>query len=179
MRVEYRNLTWMLLLLLSGKYNNEILFQVCSGEWNNLSITAFVPGALCSQWGVKYQRPDICAVKNSTVVIPCSFYYPDDQNVTRVMWGHGTYTFHGPFIFDSKGNNTLSRFQYVGDEQHDCSLKIHHAQLNDADKYAFRFTTDKEGGKWTGTDGSTLKVVGTFNLFLFHKLHFNLPTLIP
>ncbi|XP_041813563.1 B-cell receptor CD22-like [Chelmon rostratus] len=133
MCVGHRNLTWTLTLL-------------------------FLSGALCSQWKVEYQQQHICAVKGSSVVIPCSFYYPDKLRVKTVMWGHGKNDiFKGPFILDSEVPDKSSRFQYIGNKRHNCSLKINQVEHNDAGEYTFRFITDKEG-KWTGVDGSTLKV---------------------
>ncbi|KAF1379534.1 hypothetical protein PFLUV_G00177050 [Perca fluviatilis] len=135
MCVEGRNLTWTLMLL-------------------------FLTGALCSQWKVNYHEQHICAVKDSSVVILCSFYYPDNLIVQSVIWGHEKYNiFDGPFIFDSKLNKTSLRFQYIGDTNHNCSLKIHQVEHNDTGKHTFRFTTNSNEGKWTGRVGSTLKVV--------------------
>ncbi|XP_078126013.1 B-cell receptor CD22-like isoform X2 [Sander vitreus] len=120
----------------------------------------FLTSALCSQWKVNYHPQCICAVKDSSVVIPCSFYYPDNLIVQSVQWGHEKYNiFVGPFIFDSKLNKTSLRFQYIGDTNHNCSLKIHQVEHNDTGKYTFRFTTNSKEGKWTGKEGSTLKVV--------------------
>uniref|UniRef100_A0A8C9YVM2 B-cell receptor CD22 n=1 Tax=Sander lucioperca TaxID=283035 RepID=A0A8C9YVM2_SANLU len=109
---------------------------------------------------LNYHQQRICAVKDSSVVIPCSFYYPDNLIVQSVQWGQEKYNiFDGPFIFDSKLNKTSLRFQYIGDTNHNCSFKIHQVEHNDTGKYTFRFTTNSKEGKWTGTDGSTLKVV--------------------
>lgn len=78
------------------------------------------------------------------------------------MWGHGKNDiFKGPFILDSEVPDKSSRFQYIGNKRHNCSLKINQVEHNDAGEYTFRFITDKEG-KWTGVDGSTLKVAGKF-----------------
>ncbi|KAA8585137.1 hypothetical protein FQN60_003831, partial [Etheostoma spectabile] len=112
------------------------------------------------QWEVNYHQQHICAVKDSSVVIPCSFYYPDNQRVQSTAWGHEKYDiFNGPFNFDSKLNETKKRFQYIGDTNHNCSLKINQVEHNDTGKHTFRFTTNDKEGKWTGKDGSTLKVV--------------------
>lgn len=129
----------------------------------NLSLS----DVLCNMWKVEYQQQHICAVKGSSVVIPCSFYFPGQRIIKRVIWGHVRYDiFKGPFIFDSKSRNNSSRFQYIGDKHHNCSLTIHHVEHNDIGKYAFRYTTNSKYGKWTGISGSILKVVGKF---LFHE----------
>ncbi|XP_062263237.1 myelin-associated glycoprotein-like [Platichthys flesus] len=134
MYTEHRDLTWILsLLLLSGVH--------------------------CNEWNVKYQ-PSVCAVKGSSVVIPCSFNYPKEEKVQRVMWGHGSKDiFDGPFIFDSASNNQSPVYQYKGDKLHNCSLKINPGKHNITGKYTFRFTTKSPAGKWIGKEGSTLKIV--------------------
>uniref|UniRef100_A0A671YTK0 B-cell receptor CD22 n=1 Tax=Sparus aurata TaxID=8175 RepID=A0A671YTK0_SPAAU len=125
-----------------------------------LFLALFVPGAVCSEWNVTYHQQHICALKGSSVVIPCSFYYPKDLQVKKVMWGHErSNIIDGPFIFESEMNETDTRFKYTGDKQHNCSFKIQDIEHNDTGKYAFRFITDTEKGKWTGKVGSTLEVV--------------------
>lgn len=81
------------------------------------------------------------------------------------MWAHQRHHFYdGPFIFDSRQQmNPPSRFWYDGDQQYNCTLKIHNVEQNDTGEYAFRFITDIPGGKYTGLPGSTLKVLGEFN----------------
>ncbi|XP_042360070.1 B-cell receptor CD22-like [Plectropomus leopardus] len=134
MLLEPKNLTWTLMLL-------------------------FLPGALCSEWKLVNPQPHICAVKGSSVVILCSFYYPDTLRVERLMWGHvRSQRFSGRFISDKNIEKFATRFQYIGDMHHNCSLRIHHVEHNDAGKYAFRFITDSRGISWTGPAGS-LEVV--------------------
>lgn len=113
-----------------------------------------------------YQQPEICAVENSSVFIPCSFFYPSALKAVRVMWGHERHDIYlGPFLFDSNDTLPNSRFQYRGDKKDNCSLTIHPVGHNDSGKYAFRFVTDDPVGKYTGVDGSTLRVVGKILLF--------------
>ena len=82
----------------------------------------------------------------------------------KVMWGHErSNIIDGPFIFDSEMNETASKFKYIGNKEHNWSFKIHNVEHNDTGKYAFRFITDTEDGKWTGRAGSTVKVVGKFS----------------
>ncbi|XP_069380893.1 carcinoembryonic antigen-related cell adhesion molecule 6-like [Paralichthys olivaceus] len=133
MFTEHRNLTWTLRLLL-------------------------LSGVFCKEWNVKYQD-SVCAVKGSAVVIPCSFDYPEKEKVKDVMWGHEKYNiFEGPFIWTGMSNDS-SRFQYIGNKLHNCSLIIKQVEHNDTGKYAFRFITKSKNGKWTGAEGSILKIV--------------------
>ncbi|XP_033501537.1 B-cell receptor CD22-like [Epinephelus lanceolatus] len=135
MHVEPRNLMWTLMPL-------------------------FLAGALCSQWKVVYQQQHICAVRGSSVVILCSFYYADELRGKRFMWGIvKSNLLSGRFISGRNLGKFSSRFQYIGDKRHNCSLKIHQVEHNDAGKYAFTFITNSKEGKWPGPSGSTLKVV--------------------
>ncbi|XP_044038555.1 basement membrane-specific heparan sulfate proteoglycan core protein-like [Siniperca chuatsi] len=141
----------------SHKDEDVIYSTVCRNLTRTLMLL-FLAGALCSQWKVEYQQQRICAVKGSSVVIPCLFYYPDNLSVKKVMWGHNRYnSFKGPFLFESDVIST--RFQYIGDKQHNCSLKIHQVEHNDTGTHTFRFITNSKKGQWTGKRGSTLKVV--------------------
>ncbi|KAL3987050.1 COP9 signalosome complex subunit 5 [Sarotherodon galilaeus] len=128
-----------------------------------LTLTLFFGGVLCSKWNVDYRQPHMCVVKGSSVVILCSFSYPDKHVVQEVMWGHNKNIFAGPFIYHSGSNNSSSRFQYVGNKRNNCSLQIHQVEHSDEGKYAFRFTTNSTEGQWTGKSGSTLKIVD-FNI---------------
>ncbi|XP_055366848.1 sialoadhesin-like [Betta splendens] len=119
-----------------------------------------LPG-VCSQWRVEYEQQQICALKGSSVLVPCSFYYPSRMKVQSVKWGHGDHIYLGPFMYDSESNNTSPRYQYVGDALHNCSLKIQEVEQSDAGKHAFRFTAGRAGGPvdgYTGSAGSRLEV---------------------
>ncbi|XP_037649503.1 B-cell receptor CD22-like [Sebastes umbrosus] len=123
--------------------------------WTLMSL--FLAGVLCNTWKVVYHQQRICAVNGSSVVIPCSFYYPDDHIVEKCMWAHVKCHHHLKSCLISE-RNLNPRFQYIGDRQHNCSLKIHQVERKDAGKYAFRFTTNSKEGKWTGRNGPILKV---------------------
>ncbi|XP_078126014.1 sialic acid-binding Ig-like lectin 14 isoform X3 [Sander vitreus] len=122
---------------------------MCVVTWTLMPL--FLAGVLCNTWEVVYQKQHICAVKGLSAVIPCSFYYPDKLKVKRVMWGQ--------VISVRNLKKITTKFQYIGDRNHNCSLKIHQVEHNDTGKYTFRFTTNSKEGKWTGKEGSTLKVV--------------------
>uniref|UniRef100_A0A8C9YYT5 Ig-like domain-containing protein n=1 Tax=Sander lucioperca TaxID=283035 RepID=A0A8C9YYT5_SANLU len=103
-------------------------------------------------------------LKGLSAVIPCSFYYPDKLTVKRVMW---VQVKSHLLISVRNLKKITTRFQYIGDTNHNCSLKIHQVEHNDTGKYIFRFTTNSKEGKWTGKDGSTLKVVGKFSQYKY------------
>uniref|UniRef100_A0A3B4YYX8 Ig-like domain-containing protein n=1 Tax=Seriola lalandi dorsalis TaxID=1841481 RepID=A0A3B4YYX8_SERLL len=113
----------------------------------------------CNSWKVEYQQQCICAVKGSSVVIPCSFYHPANLRVKRVTWGHvKSRHLKGRIVFSSNFKKVTTRFQYIGDNHHDCSLKIHQVKHNDAGKYSIRFNS--RISRWPGNVGPSLKVVG-------------------
>lgn len=168
MCIQHTKLTWtVMLLLLSGKYS-----KTFGAEEGEVLICSFVSG-VCSRWNVEYGRQRICALKGSSVVIPCSFHYPPDVTVQSVKWGHekaNIYT--GPFTYDSESTSTSSRFQYVGDKRHNCSLQIQHVEESDSGKHAFRFTAGPAHGLaqgWTGVVGSLLEVAGEFSFLRRHS----------
>nr|XP_046270199.1 B-cell receptor CD22-like isoform X2 [Scatophagus argus] len=140
MHTEQRNLTWTLMPL-------------------------FLAGILCSTLKVEYQQQHICAVKGSSVVVPCSFHLSDNLTVKRVMWGHvKSHHFKGHFISGSNLRRVASRFQYVGDKQRNCSLKINQVDCDDAGKYAVRFIINKRKSLWPHNVSPTLKVVDLYIL---------------
>ncbi|XP_039656772.1 uncharacterized protein LOC120559244 [Perca fluviatilis] len=112
--------------------------------------------------GVTYTSTQICAVKGSTVNIPCSYTYPSavggvDNTVERILW------------FTKKNNDepvdltTMSeysgRVQY-NSKNKDCTLRISDLRERDSAVYKFRFITNHLTGKYTGSPGVTLSVTG-------------------
>ncbi|XP_039656723.1 uncharacterized protein LOC120559226 [Perca fluviatilis] len=111
-------------------------------------------------WGVTYTSTQICAVKGSTVEIHCSYTYPylrkgSYTRVERTLW------------FTKKNNNEpvdlttdseySGRVQYSSNDK-DCTLRISDLRERDSAVYKFRFTTNQEGGRYTGSPGVTLSV---------------------
>ncbi|XP_067332266.1 B-cell receptor CD22-like isoform X3 [Channa argus] len=89
----------------------------------------------------------------------CSFYHPHYLRVNRVMWGHvKLHRLKGRLIFDSRSRKNPTRFQYVGDKNHSCSLKIDPVMQNDAGIYIITFNNYKIH-TWGGNIAPTLKVV--------------------
>ncbi|KAM8845454.1 sialic acid-binding Ig-like lectin 14 isoform 2-T2 [Spinachia spinachia] len=134
MRIENMNFTWTL-------------------------MAVFLSGGYCT-WRVVNPRQHISVANGSYVVIPCSFDYPKNLMVKEVMW----YQFKSgsvkrSLVYNSSSEYVPTRFQYIGNKKHNCSLKIDQVDHNDAGKYIFRFTTNSKEGKWTGKPGSFLKVV--------------------
>ncbi|XP_039656734.1 uncharacterized protein LOC120559237 [Perca fluviatilis] len=111
-------------------------------------------------WGVTYTSTQICAVKGSTVNIPCSYTYPS--------WRKGSVTTVEKTLWFTKMNNYepvdlttdseySRRVQYSSNNK-DCTLRISDLRERDSAVYKFRFTTNQEGGRYTGSPGVTLSV---------------------
>uniref|UniRef100_A0A8C1WPK6 Ig-like domain-containing protein n=1 Tax=Cyprinus carpio TaxID=7962 RepID=A0A8C1WPK6_CYPCA len=49
-------------------------------------------------------------------------------------------------------------FQYLGDKQQNCTIRLSHVTQKDQHKYCFRFITNVTEGKWIGKPGVTLTV---------------------
>ncbi|XP_064866715.1 sialoadhesin-like isoform X4 [Oncorhynchus nerka] len=135
-----------------------------------------LPGVLCTDWLVAYQPKEICAVRGSSVVISCTFHYPeklDNKNLTveKVMWSQGRKQFFdGPFITESNNRtHTSTKFEYVGNKVHNCSLQIHQVEQRDSGEYAFRFETNN--GNWTGKNATNVNVSELFISMTTPKVH--------
>ncbi|KAI1886316.1 hypothetical protein AGOR_G00212740 [Albula goreensis] len=99
--------------------------------WSLTLLT--LPGVLGANWGVWYPDKPVCAVRGSTVIIPCSYC-----NNTKI------------------NPEFKSRAEYLGNTPN-CTLKIKNIMSQDSGTYRFRFEAEKEH-KWTGPEGVELKV---------------------
>ncbi|XP_073762916.1 B-cell receptor CD22-like isoform X2 [Danio rerio] len=110
-------------------------------------------------WGVNYSPSYICALKNSTMTISCTFTYPTTgYQIMKVFWNKDEVK-HGVELADlSEDPEYSQRLQYLGDEQHNCTVRLSHVTKKDEHQYYFRFITDVSGGMWTGTPGVRLSV---------------------
>ncbi|XP_056128020.1 B-cell receptor CD22-like isoform X2 [Rhinichthys klamathensis goyatoka] len=125
-----------------------------------LVFLLLIPG-VCSQWGdwgVSYSPSHICALKDSTVIMRCTYTYPTGHQITKAFWTKSLVIDHGEFPDLSKDPEYSRRLQYLGDKQQNCAVRLSHVTLKDSHMYYFRFITDKPDGKWTGKSGVNLTV---------------------
>ncbi|XP_041789676.1 B-cell receptor CD22-like [Chelmon rostratus] len=113
-----------------------------------------------NDWGVTYTSTEICASKGSTVEIPCTYKYPSKQKtlyttVTNQFW----FTkFNGYVHVDLRTDpQYLGRVEY-SDDKKDCTLTITDVRESDSAEYKFRFITNLDDGRYTGSPGVTLWV---------------------
>ncbi|XP_064815759.1 sialoadhesin-like isoform X3 [Oncorhynchus masou masou] len=109
-------------------------------------------------WSVTYTTQSICTLKGSTVELTCSYTYPRGK-VTTTLWFTKMEAGIEP---EDLGQDTeySGRLEYHGDKKKDCTLRITDLRERDSATYKFRFLTDQEGGKYSGSPGVSLSVTG-------------------
>ncbi|XP_058602450.1 sialic acid-binding Ig-like lectin 14 [Onychostoma macrolepis] len=121
-----------------------------------LIVLLMIHGVSGAGWGVSYSPSHICALKNSSVIMSCTYTYPTGHKITKVFWTKGP-VIKGTEPPDlSEDRQYSQRLQYLGDKQQNCTIRLSHVTQKDAHVYCFRFTTDKD--KWVGYPGVTLNV---------------------
>ncbi|XP_048051190.1 B-cell receptor CD22-like isoform X1 [Megalobrama amblycephala] len=121
-----------------------------------LMIPVCVSGVSSADWDVSYSPSHICALKDSSVIMNCTYTYPTGHQIRRVFWTKGAVKEDGEFIDLSEDPEYIQRLQYLGDKQQNCTIRLSHVTLKDSHEYYFRFTTNKY--KWFGYPGVTLTV---------------------
>ncbi|XP_067260609.1 B-cell receptor CD22-like [Chanodichthys erythropterus] len=129
-----------------------------------LLFLLMIPGVSSADWSVSYSPSHICALKDSSVIMNCTYTYPTGYEIRRVFWTKGDVKEDGEFLDLSKDPEYSQRLQYLGDKQKNCTIRLSHVTLKDSHMYYFRFITDKDDGKWIGHSGVTLTVTGDFDL---------------
>uniref|UniRef100_UPI0037E7C35D B-cell receptor CD22-like n=1 Tax=Semicossyphus pulcher TaxID=241346 RepID=UPI0037E7C35D len=112
---------------------------------------------LVQGFGVTYSSTQICALKGSTVDIPCTYTYPSTMTteVQSSLW-FTKENYYEPVDLTADSDYT-GRVQYVFHEN-DCTLRITDLRESDSAEYKFRFTTNQPGGSFSGSPGVTLSV---------------------
>uniref|UniRef100_A0A3B3QA93 Immunoglobulin domain-containing protein n=1 Tax=Paramormyrops kingsleyae TaxID=1676925 RepID=A0A3B3QA93_9TELE len=128
----------------------------------HLTGKIFLLRVLGSEYYIEYSINRLCAIRRSTVVIPCSYKYPDSKAET-VMWCQDD-LFCNKMLYVSHSSNTnisaeyRDRAEYLGNKEKNCTLQIKNITDKDAGVYTFRFMTNVKRGKWSGSPGTTLTV---------------------
>ncbi|XP_053085277.1 B-cell receptor CD22-like [Pangasianodon hypophthalmus] len=106
-------------------------------------------------WGVTYTPEHVCALKDTSIDLSCSYKHPAGHTVKKSVW----------FIKQQAGvepedvredKEYQGRVQYTHSSQNNCSLRITNLRERDTQTYRFRFYTD--GGNYTGQPGVSLSV---------------------
>ncbi|KAK6470115.1 B-cell receptor CD22-like, partial [Huso huso] len=126
-------------------------------------------------WRVNYPPQEMCALRGSSVVIPCTYDYPESfegpvLTVVTVKWFRSSIpgiADRDTYVYHSTGINVSpeyeNRTKYLGNKVKNCTLQIRDLQSNDTDRYYFRFETNQPAGKWTGATGVSLSVTGKYH----------------
>ncbi|KAL7852123.1 hypothetical protein SRHO_G00179080 [Serrasalmus rhombeus] len=114
-------------------------------------------GALGTEWSVKYNQQEICALNGSTVFMNGTFTHPEHLTVTEKFWVIDPAL--NPSWPDMSQNPDYSgRVEYLGDEQKLVSLKLSDVMKKDEHEYCVRIKTDQEMQKYLGRPGVRLNV---------------------
>ncbi|XP_073699388.1 B-cell receptor CD22-like [Garra rufa] len=113
-------------------------------------------GVSSADWGVSYSHSHICALKDSSVIMSCTYTYPTGHQIKTVFWTKNTVKGVEPPDL-SEDPEYSQRLQYLGDKQQNCTIRLSHVTQKDEHTYCFRFTTNK-GGIWLGYPGVSLTV---------------------
>uniref|UniRef100_A0A8C3F5F4 B-cell receptor CD22 n=1 Tax=Chrysemys picta bellii TaxID=8478 RepID=A0A8C3F5F4_CHRPI len=139
-----------------------------AGRWSDLRFLSLA-GAYAQEWGVTLAPGPQAGWVGSCVTIPCSFTYPAGWNVRTVIWFWTRDRDHrdtDPIVYHSVETRVHADFKgrarYLGDLQHNCSLRVVGLRLSDNGTYRFRFYTARYGKSdtWLGQPGLQLNVTG-------------------
>ncbi|XP_073698611.1 B-cell receptor CD22-like [Garra rufa] len=121
-------------------------------------FTLMIHGVFSADWAVSYSHSHICALKDSSVIMSCTYTYPTGHQINTVFWTkiHCKDKDKCPDL--SEDPEYSQRLQYLGDNQQNCTIRLSHVTLKDSHKYYFRFITDKPDGTWLGKPGVSLTV---------------------
>ncbi|XP_077382010.1 uncharacterized protein LOC144021769 [Festucalex cinctus] len=107
--------------------------------------------------------PAMCAVRGSTVTLPCSF--TPIMPVVRVRWcvNHEICSGTTPSVYDSAMPRAMPRanwrYLYLGDMEGNCTLQIHNVHTQDNTTFRFRMEAQDNAGHFTGRKGVAVTVV--------------------
>ncbi|XP_048051174.1 B-cell receptor CD22-like isoform X3 [Megalobrama amblycephala] len=121
-----------------------------------LIFLLMIHGVSSADWGVSYSPSHICALKDSSVIMNCTYTYPTGYKIERVFWIKGPLEKGKKPPDLSEDPEYSHRLQYLGDKQKNCTIRLSHVTLKDSHEYYFRFITNKD--KWIGDPGVSLTV---------------------
>ncbi|XP_055763668.1 sialoadhesin-like isoform X2 [Salvelinus fontinalis] len=133
----------------SGSYSCAV-----KGYEDLLSPAVCVLGQNC--FNVTYTHQSICAVKGSTVELPCTYQHPSNHVVSEPNWYIQEKCNEAPKILSSVPEYA-GRAEYLGTKKKDCNLRITDLRERDSAEYKFRFKT--QNAEWGYSfPGTTLTV---------------------
>ncbi|KAL7845246.1 hypothetical protein AOLI_G00234380 [Acnodon oligacanthus] len=124
---------------------------------NQLFHASYVSGAFGTEWSVKYNQQEICALKGSTVFMNGSFTHPEGLTVNETFWTIDPVKGVKPTDL-SKEPVYSGRVEFFTDEQKHFSLKLSDVMEKDEHQFCFRIKTNGGKERRTGAPGVQLRV---------------------
>ncbi|XP_025767121.1 uncharacterized protein LOC106098691 isoform X1 [Oreochromis niloticus] len=136
--------------------------------WDKLWGLLFLLAGAVGQT-VIYPFTSTCAVRGSTVTLPCTFTplksFSDGQRevplkIVRVLWcQNNVFCLRpAPSVWDTDSKTSDPRYQYLGDMMTNCTLQIRDVQQRDNATFRFRMEADNPKGHFTNMIGVTVRV---------------------
>ena len=108
---------------------------------------------------MSYSSTSFCALRGSTLDIPCTYGHPRDHTVNTTFWYKEVEK--GKDLIDLRLDEQYrGRVEHLGTENN-CTLRIRDVRQTDSGRYTFRYTTDTQGGAFSG-DLVTIAVTGNY-----------------
>ncbi|KAI3360413.1 hypothetical protein L3Q82_002255 [Scortum barcoo] len=115
--------------------------------------------------------PPVCAVRGSTVTLPCSFTPPRSITeggrevqieIIRVRWcqNHLICQSTTPSVYDSSSVTNGPRYKYLGDKTGNCTLQITNIQKEDNATFRFRMEANDDRASFIEQSGVRVTVIG-------------------
>ncbi|KAL7852097.1 hypothetical protein SRHO_G00178820 [Serrasalmus rhombeus] len=114
-------------------------------------------GAFGTEWSVKYNQQEICALKGSTVFMNATFTHPENLTVNETFWTIDPVPGLEPTDL-SKDPDYSGRVEFLTDDQKHFSLKLRDVMKKDEHQFRFRIITNVEKERWWGEPGVQLRV---------------------
>ncbi|XP_008288742.1 junctional adhesion molecule A-like [Stegastes partitus] len=144
------------------------------------SFTVLLAGAVAQH--VSYPVTSACAVKGSTVTLPCTFTFQKSavqhgknvsMKIRRVVWCKNHEICQGPTpsVYDSESKTKHRRFQYLGDMLGNCTLQIRDVRMEDNGTFRFRMEANVENQHFTGKSGVNITVIGVSKMRINSSNH--------
>ncbi|KAL7845264.1 hypothetical protein AOLI_G00234560 [Acnodon oligacanthus] len=122
-----------------------------------LIALSVILGAFGTEWSVKYNQQEICALKGSTVFMNGTFTHPEGLTVTEAFWTIDPVPGVKPTDL-SKDPVYSGRVAFFTDEQKHFSLKLSDVMKKDEHQFCFRIKTNVGKERWLGKPGVQLRV---------------------
>ncbi|XP_036412875.1 B-cell receptor CD22-like [Colossoma macropomum] len=124
---------------------------------NQLFHASYVSGAFGTEWSVKYNQQEICALKGSTVFMNGTYTHPERLKLKETFWVIDPVKNVEPTDL-SKNPDYSARVEHLTDKQTHFALKLNNVTENDKHEYCFRLIVNVEKANWLGYPGVKLTV---------------------